>query len=329
MAEETKWEQTYSFNEKNELITKEKVEEIINKYIKKDIFLPARIHINNLDIYQKAFVHSNYIKEQHNLDEIDEDIFVPAESNERLEFLGDAIVGASVVTYLYNRFGSNEGLLTKLKIKLVKSESLCDWALKLGFDSLLLISSYMEKLEKKKQGRNNKNSLENSFEAFIGAIVMDNYPNMGLGYCVAYNFIIGIIETFIDFSELILINDNFKDSLIRYTNSQKWKHPTFYEVFKNGNTNEREFCVAILIEKNLIDALDNSEEVISKINTYQERIFTKLYSYEKCLEEELNKFIGLFEEHYCIGMGIGPTLKKSEQLAAKYGLMNINVKLNF
>lgn len=141
--------------------------------------------------------------------------YVPKETNEMLEFLGDAYLKAIEADYLYFRFSAqpnvNEGLLTKLRIKLEKTERLAEWSKFLGFDKWLLINSFLEGQDKRQQGRNNPKLLENLFEAFLGAIVRDYAHAKEWAYYYCYHFVTAIIEQTTDFAKLVLKNDNFKD----------------------------------------------------------------------------------------------------------------------
>ena len=111
------------FNLKNKLITKEEVIRILKEY---DI----EEEIHNLEYYQRAFIHKSYIKKENKddveLEEKPEDCLDLQEtSNERLEYLGDAILSATIASYLYERFpNEEEGFMTRIRTKLVNGEML-------------------------------------------------------------------------------------------------------------------------------------------------------------------------------------------------------------
>ena len=113
------------FNLNNRLITKSEVENVLN-YFENIGDDGQRLVINNLEHYQQAFVHESYYQSVQNAiinSQIDKErsymSFIPSESNERLEYLGDHILKALMGRYLYERFGEErEGFLTKLKIKI-------------------------------------------------------------------------------------------------------------------------------------------------------------------------------------------------------------------
>ena len=183
-----------------------------------------------LELYQNAFIHKSYLidndfvkneKYYGNINALslnDNLHILPLQnkSNETLEWLGDGILQAVSALYLYERFGKDqdEGFLTKLRSKLVKTETLSKLALALGFDKYLIISKHVEIIS---QGRKNARILEDCFESFIGAMMEDfGKENYGNGLNIIYKFLINVIEDNIDIASLILVQDNYKDQLMRY-----------------------------------------------------------------------------------------------------------------
>ena len=105
----------------------------------------------------------------------------PTENNERLEFLGDAILGAIIADYLFKMFPfKDEGFLTQLRSKIVNGQSLKELALKFGFNNFL--QATLTKEEKIKSS-----AYGDAFEALIGAVFLD------LGYLKTQEFIISKI----------------------------------------------------------------------------------------------------------------------------------------
>ena len=246
------------FNIKNKLITKEGVNKILKEY---DI----EEEIHNLEYYQRAFIHKSYIKKENKddveLEEKPEDCLDLQEtSNERLEYLGDAILSATVASYLYERFpNEEEGFMTRIRTKLVNGEMLGSLADKMDLNEHLVISRHVEE---KCNGRNSVKILEDIFESFIGAIYLDfnetdiEHPRLdfysGLGFQVCQVFIISIIEKFIDFSDLILNDYNYKDQLMRYF-QQKFKHtPKYKEILVEGPPNNRSFTMCVMKNDNTV-----------------------------------------------------------------------------
>ena len=149
-----------------------------------------------------------------------------------MEYLGDSILGATIASYLFERFPQEEeGFMTRLRTKIVNGEMLGSLALKMDLSPHMVISRHVED---RCNGRTNYRILEDVFESFIGALYLDfnekevEHPKMefysGLGFQVCQLFIIGIIEELIDFSDLILNDYNFKDQLLDIFNRISNKH---------------------------------------------------------------------------------------------------------
>lgn len=127
------------------------------------------INFNNKSLLETAFIHRSYINEHRSI----------KEHNERLEFLGDAVLELIVTEFLYANYENPEGDLTNWRSALVKTESISEAAKKLGYEKYLKMS----RGESKSSGRARQLILANSFEAVIGAIYLDQ------GYEVAKKFI--------------------------------------------------------------------------------------------------------------------------------------------
>lgn len=128
------------------------------------------IEFKNKDLAERIFIHRSYLNENRGS---------KLEHNERLEFLGDAVLELCVTQYLYNKYNKPEGEMTNLRSALVKGESLSTEAKRIGMNDLLQTS----RGEAKNTGKARDLILANAFEALIGAIYLD------LGYDAAYTFI--------------------------------------------------------------------------------------------------------------------------------------------
>lgn len=209
--------------------------------------------LHNIHLYRNAFVHKSYCTMKNDDfttgNERCPEGCLPLQemSYERLEFLGDAILGMVVARYLYERFpDQSEGFLSKLRTKIVNGKMLGHLAEKVGFPSYVILSKQIEE----SQGRSNYKIMEDVFEAFIGAIYMDFsdtqvsmsktlsfMPQSGAGFHVAEQWIITILETYIDFADLIQQKTNFKDMLSQYMQHKYQDSPRFFEVnvqLRNG-----------------------------------------------------------------------------------------------
>lgn len=126
----------------------------------------------NEKLLKQAFVHRSYINENKN---------AGVEHNERIEFLGDAVLELVVTNYLYENYPkSTEGELTNFRSALVRGETISEIATKLGFNDYL----YLSRGESQSTGRARQLILANCFEAVVGAIYLDQ------GYEKAKEFIL-------------------------------------------------------------------------------------------------------------------------------------------
>lgn len=132
-------------------------------------------------------------------------------NNERLEFLGDAILDAIVGDIVYQHFeGKREGFLTNTRSKIVQRETLNKLAVEIGLDKLIKYST--------RSSSHNSYMYGNAFEAFIGAIYLDR------GYECCKQFMERrIIEPYIDLDKLSRKEVNFKSKLIEWSQKTRWK----------------------------------------------------------------------------------------------------------
>jgi ribonuclease-3 len=161
-------------------------------------------------------------------------------SNERLEFLGDAILGSVVAEYLFLKYPyRDEGFLTETRSKLVNRESLNQTGIKIGLKKIL----EMEIGERSFTG--NKSLFGDILEAFIGAVYMDK------GYVFTKSFILNRILLHMDLDDMIATTTNYKSKIIEW--SQKFNKQIEYQVLTiNGNQRFKEFVVALQVENEQI-----------------------------------------------------------------------------
>lgn len=118
------------------------------------------VKFKNKKLFEQAFVHRSYLNEHPNFE---------LDHNERLEFLGDAVLELVVTEYLYNHFPNPEGELTNWRASLVNSRMLSKIANDISFEDCL----YLSRGEAKDTGKARQFILANAMEALIGAIYMD------------------------------------------------------------------------------------------------------------------------------------------------------------
>lgn len=157
-------------------------------------------------------------------------------SNERLEFLGDAILGAVIAEYLFQKYPyRDEGFLTETRSKLVNRESLNSTGIKIGLKNVL----NLEIGDRNFIG--NKSLYGDVLEAFLGAIYLDK------GYHFTKNFILKRILLHFDLEGMIATVTNYKSKIIEW--SQKENKSIEYKVLHvHGNQRFKEFIVALEID---------------------------------------------------------------------------------
>tara|TARA_A100000164_G_C21815091_1_gene727449 strand:- start:60 stop:980 length:921 start_codon:yes stop_codon:yes gene_type:complete len=289
----------YNFN--NKMIQESDVTDILKKYDIDD-------NIVSLDIYQKAFIHKSYSRKDPK--ELGENVVIADKpegalelfeyNNETLEFLGDAVISTIVARYLLERFhGQNEGFLTKMRSKLVNGEMLGNLARQLGFGNIIIISRH---IEDKCNGRTNPNILEDSFEAFIGAMFLDfnevdNYNLLdnfytGIGFQMCEKFLINVYEDLVNFTDLIMTNTNYKEQLGRYFNETHGHSVRYGELSVTGISTEREHTCCVFVPNYDPTKLEDG-----------------------CKHDESKIFV----------KATGTSRKKGEQASAKLALQKLNI----
>ncbi len=157
-------------------------------------------------------------------------------SNERLEYLGDAVLGSVVADFLFKKFPfKGEGFLTEMRSRIVSRSNLNLLSRKLGLDKLVQAS--------KESGINGTSILGDAFEAFIGAVYLDK------GYEFTRDLIIQhIIQTHLDIEDLMVREINFKSKIIEW--AQKEKKDINYQVVdeKENGKKGRLYTIELLIE---------------------------------------------------------------------------------
>lgn len=163
------------------------------------------------------------------------------EDNEELEFLGDRVIGLIIATYLSQRYPkTGEGFLTKLLSRIVNNKQLGRLAKKIGLSEWIILSRHMENMC---DGRNNLRILGSMFEAWIGAMYLQDEFK---GFHLCYDFIIRVIEQHIDFVELITDDNNYKDQLLRLFQAKFHSPPRYRELSSDGPPHERIFTMGVL-----------------------------------------------------------------------------------
>jgi len=206
-----------------------------------ELYSSLSLNPKNSDIYQLAFTHKSYTNEKGVL-----------ESNERLEFLGDAVLELLISEYLYSSYPeANEGEMTGLRSATVRKETLAQVAKKLHFGDYLLLS----KGEQKGHGRQKDYLLANTFEAFLGAMFLDQ----GINACSDFlkENLFGLIQEFKEKDEYIGPKTRFQEYAQLTFNITP--HYTF--VSEDGPDHNKIFTMAAMIgEKEIAHGVGNSKQ---------------------------------------------------------------------
>lgn len=180
----------------------------------------------NIFLYKLAFRHRSAATEMIGGNRI---------NNERLEFLGDAILDAVVADYMFKKFPlRDEGFLTEMRSKVVSRNQLNKLCLKLGLNSFITAGS--------DQHSNWRSINGDAFEAFIGALYLDK------GYSFTRKLIINrIIQVYFDMDELAHTDFNFKSRLIEWSQKEK-KTVVFHLAGESGTNHNKLYHVEALID---------------------------------------------------------------------------------
>lgn len=191
------------------------------------------VKFNNHDLLLQALTHRSYLNERPKWH---------LDHNERLEFLGDAVLELVVTEYLYNNYPNPEGELTNWRAALVNSVMLAKISSKFDLNSYILLS----RGEARDTGRARQYILANAVEAIIGAVYLDG------GYKPCDDFIKKFILT--ELKE-ILENQSYKDykSLFQEEAQERAGITPTYEVIKEwGPDHAKHFHIGVYLEKELI-----------------------------------------------------------------------------
>lgn len=184
----------------------------------------------NVTLYKMAFRHRSAAKVLMNGSK---------SSNERLEFLGDAILGSVVAELLFKNYPyKEEGFLTEMRSKIVNRANLNQLARKMGFDELIVFDQKTVSFQSK-----HSSMLGDAFEALIGAVYLDK------GYNFTQNLILKrIIKPYVDVHTLEITETNFKSRLIEWC--QRQGKDISFDVVENGEGESAKLFTIVAIVDN-------------------------------------------------------------------------------
>ncbi len=191
-------------------------------------FTPA-----NLAIFKLAFSHKSTVSEK----------AYAIQNNERLEYLGDAVLGTIVAEYLFKKYpNSNEGFLTKMRSKIVKRKTLNKIGDRMGLDMLL---------SEQNATRLSRSMLGNAVEALVGAVYLEK------GYVGTRNFVVNkILRSYVNVHELESFDDNYKSQLLEWC--QKNGQSVNYKLLARYKFEKRDrFKVAVMVNGQRLATADD------------------------------------------------------------------------
>ena len=186
----------------------------------------TKLYPQNEDLYKLAFVHKSASLK------LPDGTYI---NNERLEFLGDAILGSTVAEYLYRKFpDKSEGFLSQTRSKIVNGESLAQLTQSLGLDKFIVSHAF--------HFDTNKNILGDAFEAFIGALYLDQ------GYRAVRKFVEKrLIAKYIDIEKVLETDTNHKSRLLEWS-QQKKVEVAFDTNAADDDSHTPHFVSAVLVD---------------------------------------------------------------------------------
>lgn len=192
------------------------------------------VSFKNKDLLKQAFIHRSFINENPSMG---------LSHNERLEFLGDAVLELVVTDFLYKKYpGYTEGELTALRSALVNAVIISEIAFNVGMNEYLLLS----KGESKDNGKARQYILANTYEAFVGALYLDQ------GYKIADDF---IGKTLLPHTEEIVSKKLWRDakSLVQ-EKAQEFVSitPSYKVLHETGPDHDKHFTIGIYFGSELV-----------------------------------------------------------------------------
>jgi ribonuclease III len=182
---------------------------------------------NKVDYYRLAFMHRSKPEEA-------------TDSNERLEFLGDAILGAIVAEYLFKKYPYQpEGYLTELRSRIVRRETMNNVALRMGLNKMV-------QYNQNDRGLSRSHIFGNALEALIGAVYLDQ------GFIKTRKFILKqIIRAYIDLDMMESTDTNYKNQLLSW--AQRNNHVLVFETLdEKMDATRKLFTVGIVLDGKLV-----------------------------------------------------------------------------
>ena len=196
-----------------------------DKEFSKDVYLLTGLRPKNVELYRLATKHSSAAQQV-------------KDHNERLEYLGDAVLGCIVAEFLFKKFPyKEEGFLTEIRSRIVNDEHLASLARKTGLSTLINHD------KRQKGGQLARSSMHgDAMEAIVAAVFLDH------GFIACKNFVIQkLILPHVDLDILVDQNVNFKSQVIEWAQRQN-KKVSFEIVDEKGASHYKEFVAELVVD---------------------------------------------------------------------------------
>ncbi|HAI74063.1 MAG TPA: ribonuclease III [Candidatus Moranbacteria bacterium] len=194
------------------------------------------VKFNNIELLQQAVTHRSYLNEHRGY---------KLDHNERLEFLGDAVLELVVTEYLYNNYSNPEGEMTNWRAALVNGEMLAKISGEIGVEEYLMMS----RGEAKDKGRARQYLLANAFEAIVGAIYLDQKTK---GYDVCKKF---ILKNVVIKLPNIIEKKLYFDAKSRFQEEAQERAgitPSYRVLEESGPDHDKKFIVGVFLSEEMI-----------------------------------------------------------------------------
>lgn len=271
-------QQVSPYNKNNTPITVKTIAGIMGRY-------GMSIRVNNLALYQQAFTNPSYVKSNYDVAQFENDrlemeragikvVPLQDESYEAMEFLGDSFAKAFISEYICERYPKpkhNEGFLSTLKSRLEDTKAFASYARQMNLGYYMLISKSIED----NNGRDSEKLLEDTFEAFMAALVKDQH------YEVIRTLIRRIMETEVDFAEILSDEINKMKILQEFYHENKWSPPVYEKIKEEKINGKNYYTVAVLdFEGNIIEETISEEPAMKKAKQMAARKALKKFNQE-------------------------------------------------
>ncbi len=192
------------------------------------------LSFSDQSLLEQAFVHSSYLNENPGA--------LP-ECNERLEYLGDALLGLAVAEDLYQRYADRqEGELTMLRSAIVRGDTLARVAQRLDLGRYLVMGIG----EQNSAGSQRPTNLAAVFEALVGALFLDQ------GYGVSRDFSLRVLKQEISNADNLAVSENAKSALQEFAQGQGNPPPTYNIIRVEGQDHDRTFTAEVMISNKVV-----------------------------------------------------------------------------